>query len=98
MVFSETILMDVNIDISNAELLFALSIIKKEIENINLYGYSSLTGQLIHFNMNNYEYSFNTNRIQSACPSCATVNNILFEEQNIRSLNVLKELMDNDAH
>ncbi|WP_308633317.1 hypothetical protein [Marinilactibacillus psychrotolerans] len=83
-------------DISTAELFFALSIIEKEIENINIYSQSSLLGNIIHFNINNYEYSFNTNRIQSCCSTCSTFNNVLFEEQNIRSVNVLKELMSND--
>ncbi|MBC1743465.1 bacteriocin biosynthesis cyclodehydratase [Listeria welshimeri] len=83
-------------NVSTAELFFALSLIKKEIENISIYGQSSLLGNLIHFNFNNYEYAFNTNRIQSCCSTCATFNNILFEEQNIRSINVLKELMSGD--
>ncbi|ECB9834706.1 bacteriocin biosynthesis cyclodehydratase [Listeria monocytogenes] len=86
----------IDMDVSSSELLFALSIAKKEFDNINIYGQSSLLGNIIHFNMNNYEYSFNTNRIQSCCSNCATFNNTLFEEQNIRSVNVLKELMASD--
>ena len=77
-------------DISTAELFFALSIIEKEIENINIYSQSSLLGNIIHFNINNYEYSFNTNRIQSCCSTCSTFNNVLFEEQNIRSSQCFK--------
>ncbi|WP_323680648.1 bacteriocin biosynthesis cyclodehydratase [Listeria seeligeri] len=83
-------------NVSTAELLFVIALIKKEIENISIYGQSSLLGNLIHFNFNNYEYAFNTNRIQSCCSTCATINNVLFEEQNIRSINILKELMSND--
>ncbi|ECJ9746447.1 bacteriocin biosynthesis cyclodehydratase [Listeria monocytogenes] len=83
-------------NVSMAEVLFVLSIIKKEIENTSIYGQSSLLGNLLHFNFNNYEYTFNTNRIQSCCSTCATFNNILFEEQNIRSVNILKELMSSD--
>lgn len=83
-------------DTSNNEIFFVLSIIKKEIENAFIYGQSSLIGNVIHFNFDNYEYSFNTNRIQSCCTTCSTFNNILFEEQNIRSINILKELAISD--
>ncbi|EOL43457.1 SagC family bacteriocin biosynthesis cyclodehydratase [Enterococcus caccae] len=84
------------VSVSIAEILFALSIVRKEIDNVSVYGQSSLLGNIVHFNMNNYEFSFNTNRIQSCCTTCSTFNNILFEEQNIRSINVLKELMTSD--
>lgn len=94
--FADSYIEQRDMDVSFSELLFALSIVKKEFDNINIYGQSSLLGNCIHFNMNNYEYSFNTNRIQSCCSNCATFNNVLFEEQNIRSVNVLKELMASD--
>lgn len=96
--FADSYVEQRDIDISTSELLFALSIVKKEINNINTYGQSSLLGNCVHFNINNYEYSFNTNRIQSCCSNCATFNNMLFEEQNIRSVNVLRELMISDSY
>jgi len=92
----EDYMIDFAMDVSTSELLIAIALIKKDMANIHTYGQSALLGNVIHFNIDHYEYSFNTNRIQSTCSTCATFNNILFEEQNIRSVNILKEMMQHD--
>lgn len=69
-----------------------LSLVIKEIQNINTYHQSSLMGNYIHFYLPTYEYEFNTNRISTACKVCSTVNNIKFQEQNLRSINILRKL------
>ncbi|MBF8418016.1 bacteriocin biosynthesis cyclodehydratase [Heyndrickxia coagulans] len=79
-----------------SEAAYILSIINKELENVEIYGSSSLLGNVMHFYIPNYEYSFNKNRIQSSCSVCSGMENVLFAEQNIRSINVLKELMKHD--
>ncbi|MCO6544097.1 MAG: bacteriocin biosynthesis cyclodehydratase [Lactobacillus sp.] len=69
-----------------------LSLVSKEIQSINTYRQSVLMGNYIHFYLPTYEYEFNTNRISTACKVCSTINNIKFQEQNLRSINVLREL------
>ncbi|RHW45413.1 bacteriocin biosynthesis cyclodehydratase [Bombilactobacillus bombi] len=69
-----------------------LSLVSKEIQSINTYRQSVLMGNYIHFYLPTYEYEFNTNRISTACKVCSTINNIKFQEQNLRSINVLRKL------
>ncbi|GHU35516.1 hypothetical protein FACS1894193_08630 [Bacilli bacterium] len=94
--FVEDYLENASNEVSGSELLFVSSLLRKEIDNLTVYGQSSLLGNMIHFSFNNYEYSFETNRIQSCCTTCATFNHILFEEQNMRSINILKEVKNGD--
>jgi len=93
---ADTYMNNIESDVTIPELFLAVGFIQKEIANINIYGQSSLLGNVMHFNVDHYEYAFNTNRIQACCSTCATFNTILFEEQNIRSVNILKELMQHD--
>ncbi|HAZ5607721.1 TPA: bacteriocin biosynthesis cyclodehydratase, partial [Staphylococcus aureus] len=32
----------------------------------------------------------------STCSTCSTINNVLFKEQNIKSANILKRMLEND--
>lgn len=81
---------------NKADVYLLFSIIMKDISNINIYGSSSLIGNVIHFYTPTFEYSFNVNRKHAGCPTCAKFNNILFEEQNLRSINMLKEILAYD--
>lgn len=86
----------INSEISKPEVLFLFSLLLKDIQNIFVYGNSSLTGQVIHYYLPNFEYSYNVNRRYVSCPSCAGINNVTFEEQNIRSVNIIKEALASD--
>lgn len=78
------------------DIVILTGLIMKDMENIIKYGSSSLTGNVIHIHTPNFEYSFNINRKNSSCSVCAKLNNVMFEEQNIRSINVIKEVFIND--
>lgn len=81
---------------NKGDIVTLIGLIMKDIENICKYGSSSLTGNVVHMHTPNFEYSFNINRKNSSCSVCAKVNNVMFEEQNIRSINVIKEAFLND--
>ncbi len=68
-----------------------ISILLKSIEQIYLYGTSNIMGNVIYYSLNNFEYKFDFNRRTMLCDTCVN-NNLLFEEQNIRSINILKSL------
>lgn len=73
---------------------FIMSIVLNEIKNIQLYGDSTLNGNVLHFYLPTYEYNFDFNKRQSSCSTCSTVNNILFREQNMKSVNILKKVLE----
>ncbi|WP_191962749.1 bacteriocin biosynthesis cyclodehydratase, partial [Staphylococcus aureus] len=75
---------------------YILSIMINEINNIEIYGDSTLIGNVLHFYLPTYEYNFNFNKRQSTCSTCSTINNVLFKEQNIKSANILKRMLEND--
>lgn len=75
-----------------------ISIIKSEIEELNIYTDTELRGNVLHFYLPTYEYNFDKNRIQSNCSVCSTINNILFKEQNMKACNILTEVLGNDKH
>src|SRR5699024_3398962 len=75
---------------------YILSIVINEINNIEIYGDSTLIGNVLHFYLPTYEYNFNFNKRQSTCSTCSTINNVLFKEQNMRSANILKRVLEND--
>jgi len=81
-------------DIGNVCIL--LGMIFKDMQNILKYKISSLIGNVVHMYTPNFEYVYNVNRKTSACAVCAQVNNVKFEEQNIRSVNIIKEVFLND--
>ncbi len=76
----------------NIELHLLLSLIMKDMKNIAIYGATTLLGNVLHFYLSNFEYSFDMNLRSTSCSECAGFHNILFEEQNIRSTNIIKEL------
>ncbi|HHW9697450.1 TPA: bacteriocin biosynthesis cyclodehydratase [Staphylococcus aureus] len=75
---------------------YILSIMINEINNIEIYGDSTLIANVLHFYLPTYEYNFNFNKRQSTCSTCSTINNVLFKEQNIKSANILKRVLEND--
>ncbi|UVI99130.1 bacteriocin biosynthesis cyclodehydratase [Staphylococcus aureus] len=75
---------------------YILSIMINEINNIEIYGDSTLIGNVLHFYLPTYEYNFNFNKRQSTCSTCSTINNVLFKKQNIKSANILKRVLEND--
>lgn len=83
-------------DIKNYGVL--ISIIKSEIEELNLYSDTELRGNVLHFYLPTYEYNFDKNRIQSDCSVCSTINNILYKEQNMKACNILAEVLGNDKY
>lgn len=72
---------------------FILSILQNEIESVNLFKESTLNGNVLHFYLPTYEYDFDLNKRQTGCKICSTINNMDFNEQNIKSVNILKELL-----
>lgn len=74
-----------------------ISILNNEIKSTKLYGDTTLRGNVMHFYLPTYEYDFDFNKRQSSCTTCATTNNILFEEQNMRSSEIMKEVLKNDS-
>ncbi|WP_167630004.1 hypothetical protein, partial [Listeria valentina] len=80
----------------NGEELIVSGLITKEINNMITYGASSLRGNVIHFYLPTYEYSFDTSWINSTCNTCSGIANTHFSEQYIASLNLLKELNSGD--
>ncbi len=81
---------------NKSDICLLMGLVLKDMDNINSYGSSSLTGNVIHFYTPNFEYSFNANRRNCSCLVCAGVNNTIFEEQNIRSVNIIREAALND--
>lgn len=83
-------------EFGKAEINILTGLILKDIDNVVKYGSSSLMGHVLHFYLPNFEYSYNMNRRQVSCPCCASINNTLFEEQNVRAVNLLKRMTKND--
>lgn len=83
-------------DASISEVLLLTGIVLKDMDNINRYGNTSLGGQVIHFYLPNFEYSYNVNRRHVACTNCAGINRAMFEEQNVKAINLIKEEINND--
>ncbi|HIH35156.1 MAG: hypothetical protein MR488_01775 [Lachnospiraceae bacterium] len=72
------------------------SLILQDMKNVIVYGNSTLLGQVIHYYLPNYEYSYNINRRHISCPTCAGINNVMFREQNMRAVNAFAEARNND--
>lgn len=83
-------------EFGNAEIHMLAGLILKDVDNVIKYDSSSLMGNVLHFYLPNFEYSYNMNRRQVSCPCCASINNTLFEEQNVRAVNLLKGMNGND--
>lgn len=75
-----------------ADLMMLVALMLRDMKNIAIYGMSTLTGNVIHFQLSNFEYNFNSNRKSTMCPICSGINNVRFEEQNIRGINIIKDL------
>lgn len=73
------------------ELTFLLAMVEQDAKNASKFSMSELTGNVAHMWIPNFEYSFGLNMKSSACPVCCKINNLKFKEQNIKSINVLKE-------
>lgn len=82
---------------NDPSIMFLLSILTVDIQNVLVYGSSSLLGQVIHFYLPSFEYSYNSNRRYISCPTCGGINKTIFEEQNVRSVNLIKEAMRDDS-
>ena len=78
--------------LNNSDKLLKLGFLSNIIEQLVLKKYSDLLGNVIIFNKNNFEYRFDANRIQTACPVCVAQGNIFHEEQNVKTINVLNNL------
>lgn len=78
---------------NRSDITLLMGMVLKDMNNINKYGASSLTGNVVQFYTSNFEYSFNVNRKSTSCSVCAKINNVKFEEQNIRSINAIKEVL-----
>ena len=83
-------------EVSVPELLLLTGIILKDMDNVKQYGNTSLGGQVIHYYLPNFEYSYNVNRRHVSCISCAGINRAMFEEQNVKAINLIKEEINND--
>ena len=75
--------------IYGAQVLFLASLVQADQHNISIYGSSSLTGNVVHFYLPNFEYTLESNRRDAACKVCSGINNARFEEQNARSVNLM---------
>lgn len=72
---------------------FIISILKNEIKSNQIFGNSTLIGNVLHFYTSLYEYNFNFNKRQTSCTTCANLNNVLFSEQNMKSTNILRKVL-----
>ncbi|GAA2868582.1 hypothetical protein [Lactobacillus intestinalis] len=70
-----------------------ISILNNELKNVNLYGDTALRGNVFHLYLPTYESDFDFNKRQTSCTTCSTVNNILFAEQNMKSCEIMKEVL-----
>lgn len=76
--------------IDDASLAFLLALVDQDARNVSKFSMSELTGNVIHMYTPNFEYSFGLNMKSSSCPVCCKINNLKFEEQNIRASAILK--------
>ena len=76
-----------------AVLSFLKSICLSEIENICVYGSSTLLGNAITYIPGMYQYTFDFNRRTNLCTSCSEDFYRCFEEQNVVALNIIKQKM-----
>lgn len=83
-------------DISCAELLTGLGLIRKNIEQTETNEFSMLMGSVLYFYFPNFEYSFDFNRRTILCNTCAGINEADFTEQNTKSVNIIKEFIHNE--
>lgn len=81
-----------NIGYDKNAFLVALGLNNTNLSSLSLYGISSLTGNFLHFYLPLFEYDFDFNRRTILCTDCRKYNELQFEEQNIRSINLLKEI------
>ncbi len=79
---------------SEADLHMLMGLIMKDMDNVLRYSASTLLGNVLHFYTPNFEYSFNANRRSCGCTACAKLNQVRFDEQNMRSVNILKEVSE----
>jgi thiazole/oxazole-forming peptide maturase SagC family component len=92
--FSGNISNDGQYESSYRELLLLDGFIENVLEQHLIYGFSQLYGNVLHFNMNTFEYNFNKNERTILCQCCSDRNKIIFDEQNMRSINIIKELYE----
>ena len=78
----------------HASLAFLLALVDQDVSNVSKFSMSELTGNVIHMYTPNFEYSFGLNMKSSSCPVCCKINNLKFEEQNIRASAILKSYGD----
>ena len=55
-----------------------------------------LTGAVLYYYFPNFEYSFDFNRRTILCNTCAGIHQVDFDEQNVASVNITKELLANE--
>ncbi len=79
---------------NEADFHMLIGLILKDMDNIMRYNASTLLGNVLHFYTPNFEYSFNANRRSCGCTACAKINRVRFDEQNMRSINILKEVSE----
>ncbi|WP_029270585.1 hypothetical protein [Virgibacillus alimentarius] len=91
---AETQDMHDDFEVTPAELLVGLGLIRKNIEQTEVNGMSMLTGAVLYYYFPNFEYSFDFNRRTILCNTCAGINKVDFNEQNAASVNITKELID----
>lgn len=86
-----------NIDKNSPQLLLLKSLLYQDMKNILIYGSSSLLGHVIYYCLSSFEYSYNMNRRNVSCANCANINNAMFEQQNVQSINLIKEALVNGS-
>ncbi|WP_217587147.1 hypothetical protein [Lentibacillus saliphilus] len=84
-------------EVTEAELLLGLGLIKKNIEQTEVNEMSMLTGNVLYFYFPNFEYAFDFNRRTILCNTCAGLNQTDFNEQNAASINITKELIRHEG-
>ncbi|MHC8515633.1 hypothetical protein [Sporosarcina sp. ITBMC105] len=84
-------------EVTSAELLVGLGLIMKNIEQTEVNGMSMLTGAVLYYYFPNFEYSFDFNRRTILCNTCAGIHQVDFDEQNVASVNITKELLANES-
>lgn len=72
---------------------FINSVLNTEVQNIKVFQESILYGNVITYIPGLYQYTFDFNRRTVQCENCTEYFYNSFEEQNIASINVIKEIV-----
>ncbi len=74
-----------------SDLMLLEGFLNNVVRELEVFGLSTLYGNVFHINISTWETNFNFNKRTILCNSCSNRNKILFEEQNVRSRNLIQK-------